>query len=314
MKICKKCSAKNNDKASFCTVCGSDELMAEAKKGNKSLLIGIVIGVVIAVAAFAASGGQGDDDTKSSESTRFTFNYETGTSVTATTEKPTSQQSFITTTATTAATTAAQRYTQPAEEVYPISLRLTSELQHTMNLFLSNFSEANMKSFETFPGAEEALDFALSFNFINKKENFELLNSPVTFNGRSYNYRIKEDTIKNTVYNYFHVTQVLPSFGHNLINYKDGYFYYQFTGGMIMDDVTIVTAVRQIDRYSYEVDFRLYDAASNNRNMYTMDDSQVQSEMQSKPFIRYTGSGTAVISSEDIYKHNACRLESYRLY
>lgn len=314
MKICKKCSAKNNDKANFCTVCGSDELMAEAKKGNKSLLIGIAIGVVIAVAAFAAAGGQGDDDTKHSESTRFTFNYETGTSVTATTEKPTSQQSFITTTATTAATTAAQRYTQPAEEVYPINLRLTSELQHTMNLFLSNFSEAKLKSFDGFPEASEAVHFAINFNFINKNDRFERISPEALVNGKYYNLRIKQEYVYDTVLDYFNIASLVPGFGQNLENYKDGYFYYVFTGGLVMGDLAIATAVRQVDRYYYEVDFNLYFTGGENRDMYTMNDSQVRSEKASNQYVRYAGSGTAVISSSDIYRHNACSLESYRLH
>lgn len=310
MKVCKKCSVKNNDKANFCTACGSDEFLPEAKSNNKSLLIGVIIGVVIAVAAFAAIGGQGDDGDKYSESTRYTFNYETGTSNVTTTEKPAPSQSFVTTTT----TTTTQRYTQPAENTYPISLRLTSDLQYTMNLFLSNFSEARLKSFDGFPEVEEAVHFALNFNFINKNERFEKCSPEVLVNGKYYNLRIKQADVYDTVLNYFNVASLVPDFGQNLPNYKDGYFYYVFTGGMVMGDLAIATAVRQTDRYYYEVDFNLYFTDGKNRNMYTMNDSQVQAEKTSNQYISYAGSGTAVISSTDIYRHNACRLESYRLY
>ena len=320
MKQCTSCGAKIKDEANFCSSCGSDTFIVKgAVKGKKNKwFIGVAVCVVLGIIGVIASGGSSSPSTATTAS-KFTFDYSVSSvsSTAVATEEYTDAYTYSQYVPTTTQSTYSSNLYTTSASTTSFAVReipLTSDLQYTLNLFLSNFSEANMKSFTRFPNSEDAAKFALNFNFINKRENFEMLNNPVTLNGVEYNYRIPKEIIRSTVFNYFFITQLLPSFDEKIPFYYDGYYYYQFTGGMIMDDLTVVTRVVQTDRYEYEVYFKLYDVASNNANMYTMSDYQVQAEMQNKSFIRYSGNGMAVIDTSDIYSHNECRLADYYIY
>lgn len=248
-------------------------------------------------------------------STQQAVSQEITSSTTATTTTTTTTTAATTTTraTTTATTTTRKAEVETTTALQTGDISINSNLQYDLNLFLSNFSEANLKSYVTRPDDAALINFAYNFNFINNRDRFEVLDTIVEIGDMACNYRISKENVVRSIENYFDIT-LEDDFGEDYTYYADGYFYYTFTGGMIMDDITIVTRAEYIGNDVYLVFFNLYDVASNNGSMYTYTDSQMLEDMDSKPYIRKSDSGYAQIYAEDINDANTYYLQCYTLY
>ena len=49
----------------------------------------------------------------------------------------------------------------------PGEVQVSDDLRYSLNLFINNFVEADLDSFDAFPDEKELLDFAISFNLYN---------------------------------------------------------------------------------------------------------------------------------------------------
>lgn len=189
-------------------------------------------------------------------------------------------------------------------------IQMSDDLRYSINIFLNNFVEADLESFSYRPSDEQLVRFALSFNFINKRENFERLDSPAQINGREYNYRISKSLVKESIENYF-LVNVNGDFGEDIINYKDGYFYWQFTGAMLYDQIAVVTAVEHTGNNYYRITFNLYNNYGSNKELYRHSDAQLQALADSSDAISFKGTGTALVQAQDIYNYGTYYLYAY---
>ena len=191
---------------------------------------------------------------------------------------------------------------------------MSDDLRYSLNLFINNFVEADLDSFDAFPDENELLDFAISFNLINIPENVETLQKAVEINGETYNRRIKKEDVADSIEKYMLVS-VEDDFGQEADNYSDGYFYIMFTGGMLYDKIAIVTGVEYLGDDLYSVDFNLYNNISGNDGMYGYDTKQMQIAIDnSDGAISYSGTGCAVIDATDLYNYGTYYLDSYYIY
>ena len=296
MKQCNSCGAKIKDEANFCSFCGGNSFVAQNNSGKKNkILIGVIICVTLGIIGSIASGNSSSDPT-------YTTTVEGTEKYTTYITQPTYTSNHNTTTATSAASFVARE------------IPLTTDFQYHMNSFLSKYSEADIQSFNRNPGAEQLAEFGVRYTYIHQNENWEKLENPVTIEGNVYNYRIEDRFVSRAITDHFCFMTLIPGFHENKPNHYDGYYYHYEMGGMDMNDLTVVTRVVQVDEREFEVYFNLYDTSANNRNMYSMTNEQVLSEMAQKPYIRYVGTGKAVIESYDIYDGSASRLSEYYIY
>lgn len=312
MKQCNSCGAKIKDEANFCSSCGSDTFIVKgAVKGKKSKwFIGVAVCVALGIIGVLASENSSSPSTATTAS-KLTFEYSESqiNTASATTEYTNSQLTYTTTQPTSLYTTTASTTSFVAKE-----LPLSADFQYHMNSFLSKYSEADIQSFNRNPGAEQLAEFGVRYTYIHQNENWEKLENPVTIEGNVYNYRIEDRFVSRAITDHFCFMTLIPGFHENKPNHYDGYYYHYEMGGMDMNDLTVVTRVVQVDEREFEVYFNLYDTSANNRNMYSMTNEQVLSEMAQKPYIRYVGTGKAVIESYDIYDGSASRLSEYYIY
>lgn len=190
-------------------------------------------------------------------------------------------------------------------------MQVSDDLRYSLSLFINNFAEADLESFSYRPSDEQLARFAVSFHFINKRGNFEYLNGMVDINGREYNYRIKKSLIVESIEDYF-LLKVNNNFGEGIINYKDGYFYWQFTGAMLYDQIAIVTGLEYTGDDYYKVDFDLYYHDGSNEGMYGYSTAQMQELTKSTPeTLFFKGMGSALIKATDIYNYGTYYLYSY---
>lgn len=192
----------------------------------------------------------------------------------------------------------------------PGTIHISEDLQYSLNLFLNNFVEADMESFSYRPSDEQLARFAVSFNFINKRENCERLDNLVEFNGRQYNYRLSKALAVESIENYF-LIQVNDSFGEGIYNYNDGYFYWTFTGALVYDQVGVVTAVEYTGDNYYSIYFDLYENHTSNEGLYGYNKAQMQAFADSSEYTSYKGKGVALIKAENIYNYGTYYLYSY---
>ncbi len=241
---------------------------------------------------------------------RFTFDFTSTTAATTQkeTEKETQNSTYKAYTSeykpSTNATTAA---------FVPREIPVEGDFQYTVNFLMSRYSETDLRSFDRTPGAEGMSAYGVKYTYLHQKENWEKLEAPVTIEGKTYNYRIKDEFVSRVISKHFGLT-LIPNFHENKPDHYGDYYYHMEMGGIDMDDLSVVTRVVQTDDNIFEIYFELYDAVASNRSMYSMNNEQVLAEMSKKPFIRHVGSGKAVIHSYDIYDVDASYLTGYQLY
>lgn len=315
MKQCTSCGAKIKDESNFCSSCGNDTFIVKgAVKGkNNKWIIGVAVCVVLGIIGAIALDDSPLPSTTTTEAKIISdYSVDEITSVSATTEY-TSSKATNTTIKTTYSSTQPST-SAPTTSFVSREIPITSDFQYQLNSFLSRYSETNLQSFEGYPTPEALAEFGVRYTYIHQKDNWEKLENPVKIGGNTYNYRIEDKYVSRAITDHFRVAALIPDFHENKADHYNDYYYHYEMGGMDTDDLTVVTRVVQVSEHDFEVYFKLYDAASNNRNMYSMNDAQVQAEMTQKPFIRYVGNGKAVIESYDINDISSSRLSAYYIY
>lgn len=202
------------------------------------------------------------------------------------------------------------------EESKMETVELTTDLQHSLNVFLSYFSKPTIEPFSDKPAVQDAVDFALDLNFRNqeyKEAKFESLDGIKTVNSRPYNYRIKRTVANETIKKYFASADVGEDYGKNAANYLDGYYYFQFTGGMAAYMASFATSVKKSNEGEYKVEFNYYRVESQNEDFYSYTDEQIRNATDI-PINTYYGKGTACIRSSDISNPDTYSMVSYSYY
>ena len=140
-----------------------------------------------------------------------------------------------------------ERYDPDADECYNI------------NLFLSNFTE---QGFLWRSGCYDSsrrdtallTDFAIDHCWFNRTNQLEWADGEY-FDG--YNVRLPESQIAPIVKKYFGVS-IKPSHSVPYVGYRDGYYYWEETGGHTNDGFACLTYVERLDRTRYSVWFNIY--------------------------------------------------------
>lgn len=192
-------------------------------------------------------------------------------------------------------------------------LELTDALQYSVNYFLSRFSRADIAAFDGEPMSRDAVNMALDMHFRNLEDReslFEKLDGTVTLNSNPYNYRIESSIVNEAVQKYFTNVQTDENYGKELYNYKDGYYYYTFTGGLAMFTVSVGTSVNKVDEDVYKIEFKRYRVEPRTDDIYSYNEEQIQAATNIGKKT-YEGSGTAYIKASDINNPEACSLMSY---
>lgn len=280
----------------------------------KNLLIGIlaVIAVIsVAVLCLVAFSGK-DDDSSDNKSNRYSSSYsddyeeeedeeeeeyEEEEEETEETEKRTETTRESTSRATTTRVIAPE----PGNDKQTGEVAIGSELRYSLNLFLSNFSEANLKSFSKRPSDDELVKFAVNYNIINHSDRWE--RGEWSVNGQSYESRIEEDYIHSSMDDHF-TCSIDSSIGTSRRDYSNGYFYATRTGGLVEGDISIVTYLEYVGNDVYCVRFNTYFTGGSNSDYYRSDEYGMSSA-------NYTGSGSAYMVASDINNYYTYYLDSY---
>lgn len=320
MKICRECGSVNDNEIIHCIVCGYTEFddPVEYKHEEEVPVIGKIpvpdkpkirksprskysLAVVIIVVAACAGLINGlfkpdDNDIKGNitHSNYLTTNTQT-TYIQSTAKQTTAMQ-------TTAMQTTAMQTTvmQTTESVR--SINLTADLQYNLNLFISNFTEANLESFDYKPADSELIKFAISYNTINERQRIET--GEWTINGNYYNRRVSDDYVFESISDHF-VCPIGNIIDYSQYVYYDGYFYLVFTGASVTGPMGVVTSVEELGNNRYRMYFNIYNNGGNNEGLYGYDDAY----MSAKGY--YKGFGAAVFQATDINNYYTYYLESY---
>ena len=137
------------------------------------------------------------------------------------------------------------------------AVELTDAQRYNLNLFLSNFTEQGFCRIEggySYDWADPAqlIRFAIDHCWFNRQSKLEWGDY---FNGN--NVRLPEDQVAPIVTKYFGLT-VKASHEPPYIDYRNGYYYWEETGGHTSDGFASLSRVEKLDDYRYRVWFYIY--------------------------------------------------------
>lgn len=135
-------------------------------------------------------------------------------------------------------------------------------MQYNLNIFISNFVEANLRTFSENTDSASLIDFGIAHNMLNNSSYFENI-EPRTFRESRYdteydcNVRIQKKYIDNTVKKYFGIT-LSDSDYEQYDLYENGYLYSEVTGGWSSQGFAVVSEITDLGNNEYEVVFDAY--------------------------------------------------------
>ena len=193
------------------------------------------------------------------------------------------------------------------------ALKLDSDRQYHLNIYLSNFSEVELDAFDGLPDTEELIRFGI---FHNIKNNGKTVDDHVS---DEYIYRMSTKHIADKIYKYFFVRteeSEFQAYGKNdyWMDYKKGYLYSADPPeGAVWGSLTVVSKVESIGDDLYKVTFAQYDLDSyygafpSDRTVnYHLTTAEVK-----KAGLHKTCAGTAVIYASDLKKRGTYQLMGY---
>ena len=145
-------------------------------------------------------------------------------------------------------------------------VRLTEKQRYNFNLFLSNFTEQGFcldpdESFDDSDWDERMLtEFAIEHCWFNRQNRLEW--------GEYFNYnnvRLPESQIEPVVWKYFGLS-IRPSHDLEYIDYRNGYYYWEETGGHTSDGFACITGISHWDYDMYYVTFEVFGSGYNWNN------------------------------------------------
>lgn len=135
-------------------------------------------------------------------------------------------------------------------------------MQYNLNIFISNFVEADLRTFSGNIDSASLIDFGIAHNMLNNSSYFENID-PRTFRESRYdteydcNVRIQKNYITNTVKKYFGIT-LSDSDYEQYDLYENGYLYSEVTGGWSSQGFAVVSEINVLGNNEYEVVFEAY--------------------------------------------------------
>lgn len=193
------------------------------------------------------------------------------------------------------------------------TVRLTSDLQYDLNIFLSNFSESDLPNFRMGErlSDEELIQFAGLYNLYNRHNLYEYgdyYDDHYLYGG---NMRIEKEHIYETIKKYFDITMK-----EDVI---EDYFYTEFTGGHILEGVSIVNKAEKLENNLYKVSFIVYYTGNNDSEYYslTADEAEkhyLENYNSDSIIFENVGTGTAIIYAKDINDRSTYILKEYQKY
>ena len=159
---------------------------------------------------------------------------------------------------------ALERYLQAVSES-GAPVELTREQRYNLNLFISNFTETGFCQTEggysdDWPDPVQLTDFAVEHCWFNRKNRLEW--------GDYFNYnntRLPEEQIAPVVKKYFGLS-IKASHNPLYMDYRDGWYYWQETGGHISAGFASLGSVEKLDGHRYRVWFGIYGGGENWNN------------------------------------------------
>ena len=156
---------------------------------------------------------------------------------------------------------AAAEYLRLKEDYSGTRVDLSDGERYNINLFLSNFTETGFCRNCCFDASyvdEAALTrFAIEHCWFNRQKQLEW--------GEYFNYnnvRLSRDQIAPVVKKYFGL-DIKPSKSVDYIDYKDGWYYWEETGGHTDEGFACLTLVEKLDKRRYSVWFEIYGMGEN---------------------------------------------------
>ncbi len=151
---------------------------------------------------------------------------------------------------------ALEKYLRDVEES-GTAVSLTSQQRYNLNLFLSNFTEVGFCRREgaysdAWADPVQLTDFAVDHCWFNRQNRLEW--------GEYFNYnnvRLPEEQIAPIVKKYFGLS-IKPSHEQPYTDYKNGYYYWQETGGHISDGFACLSGAEKLGGGRYCVWFGVY--------------------------------------------------------
>lgn len=137
---------------------------------------------------------------------------------------------------------------------------LTDAQRYNVNLFLSNFTEASFGwdeyVFELGESSDRALvDFAIDHIWFNQQDKLEW------GEWGDDNVRLSDKYIASVTQKYF--GRAPKDLSLTRMDYRDGYYYWQETGGNINNGFACLTGVELMGKCVYIVNFEIYGAGEN---------------------------------------------------
>ena len=149
-----------------------------------------------------------------------------------------------------------ERYLRVAEDYSGSRVKLSAGERYNINLFLSNFTETGFRRDGCYDEGwtDEVIltDFAVEHCWFNRQNRLEWGDY---FGGN--NVRLPRDQIAPVVKKYFGKS-ITPSKSLPYIDYKDGYYYWEETGGHTDDGFACLTRIEQLGKSRYSVWFEIY--------------------------------------------------------
>lgn len=272
---------------------------------GKNILIGILIGItvmaVVALCLFVFADR--DDDSLKNKSDRYSYSYDDEyEDEDAEEEEEETQESEEEKEEPVVEPDTHVVAPEPGNTVKTGEIAINVDLRYSLNLFLSNFSEASLNSFNKRPSDQELVKFAMNYNTLNHGERWE--KGEWSLNGQMYNNRIAEDYIHSSMDDHF-TCSIDSSIGKNRNDYNNGYFYAVRTGGLMEGNISIVNYLEYVGDNVYYVRFNMYFTDGRNSGCYRYDDYQISAVGE------YAGSGSAYMVASDINNYYTYYLDSY---
>ena len=132
--------------------------------------------------------------------------------------------------------------------------QLTADQRYNINLFLSNFTEADFAwgtGYFDMDDEVEMVEFAINHIWFNQQDKIEWVDGH-----EEGNVRLKEEYIAPVAEKYFGRAPL--SAQPKWAVYKDGYYYWTETGGHVASGFAQITSVRELENGYYEVYFETY--------------------------------------------------------
>lgn len=194
-------------------------------------------------------------------------------------------------------------------------ITVDSKRQYNLNIYLSNFAEVNLPSFNGLPNTDALIEFGIHHNIKNRfSKTVDLKNSG------DYTYRMSTASIADAIDSYFHVRTDESDYSafaksDRWMTYKKGYLYSSDVAeGAPWGDFTVVSKAESIGKDMYKITFAnydindFYDKKGGTDKPYSLTPSQIKKLKISKH-----QDGTAILYATDLAKRSTYRLLAYNL-